>query len=148
MLRYRFPLLLFIVLTVAGCGSPYEKGVNAFEQGRWKESIEFFSQVKTYDKHSESAEQMIAEACFNIGQQALAAGNWDEAIEYLPRARTERYAEAKQMIDQARFGRGKQAFERQEWNSAINDFLLVRPESAHYAQARELLSLAREQRSS
>ena len=148
MQQLRLLPLVLIMLAFAGCKSQYEKGMQAFQEGRWKESIKYFNEVKGWDKHSEDAERMAAKACFNFGKDALAAGNWDEALEYLPKAKTDRYAEAKDMMDQARLARGKEAIARKEWSAALNDFLLVTPESSRHQEARALIARVKELRSS
>jgi tetratricopeptide (TPR) repeat protein len=140
--------LLLTTTTMIGCAAPYDKGLAAFEQGKWKESIEYFEAVKGWDDNSEEAEAMIAKACFMIGKEALKAANWEEALQFLPRSKGDDYAQAKELVGKAYVGRGKEAFGQERWDAAVNDLLLVRPECSQYSQARELMAEAKERRGS
>jgi len=138
-----FPLLI-VVLPLIACNSPYENGMEAYNQGKWKEAIGYFEKEDKWSDNIEEAEEMIAKACFNIGKEAIEQKRWDEAVEYLYRVKDDNYEISRDMIGDVYYERGKEAFERKDWDSAIKSLILVRPTCSKYGDAKELAAKAKE----
>ncbi len=148
MKRTRILLLMLSSLVLVACASPYDRGMQAYEEGRYQESIEHFESVKAWDEHADDAEVMISRASYKAGRQAYENGNWDKALQFLNQVRRDRYADARDLMGDVYYQKGREAYEEQNWTTAINHLLMVRPESGKYQEARRLLAEVRNQSSS
>ena len=60
--------------------APYEKGKEAFEQGKYEEAISFLSEVKKGERRYTKAQSLIVEAKFEKGKEAFRQSKYEEAI--------------------------------------------------------------------
>ncbi len=116
--RFTAVLLLFVVLSLSACAgsgrlrydSPqeaYEKGMAAFEKGRYERAIEYFQATFDYGRtheYADDAQLMLGRAYFASKQYILAASEYSRFVELYradPRAADAEYERAEAYAAQA-----------------------------------------------
>ena len=146
-MKYSFLLTsLMAALILAGCGDPYEKGMQAYNEARWKEAIVHFQRVMKSSGQRQAAREMIAQARFNQGKEAFEQKKWDEAIDYLAKVKSDdpHYTPAREMIGCTFFYIGQEAYRRQDWSEARKYLNIVRSNCSKYEEALTLAAKVRE----
>lgn len=137
---------LMAALILVGCGDPYEKGMQAYNEARWKEAIAHFKKVMKSSGRQRATREMIAKAQFNQGKEAFEQKNWEEVIEYLAKVKSDNthYTQAREMIGCTYFFMGKEAYERQDWTEARICLNIVRSHCSKYEEALALAAKVKE----
>ena len=137
---------LIAAFFLVGCGDPYEKGMQAYSEARWKEAITHFEKVSRSSGQQITAREMIARARFNQGKEAFGQKNWAEAIEYLAKVKSDdpNHDQAREMIGCTYFYMGQEAYERQDWAEARKYLNIVRSHCSKYKEALVLATKVKE----
>ncbi|MBT7789916.1 MAG: tetratricopeptide repeat protein [Calditrichaeota bacterium] len=114
--------------------APYEKGKEAFEQGKYEEAISFLSEVKKGERRYTKAQSLIVEAKFEKGKEAFRQSKYEEAISLFLLTKPERknYQEAQYRI-------GNSYFNLEAWNDAKKYLEKVEINSKDYQEAQVTL---------
>ena len=114
-------LLSGAILLLAGCGDPYEEGMQALEQEKWEEAATAFKRVPNLDKRHDEAEAKESEAYYQLGKLAHDQKDWPKVMAHLGmfgRWDT-RYEEGRALMDVARFHLGQAAYEKADWHGDL-----------------------------
>ena len=134
-------LTILLATFLVGCGDPYDKGLKAYEAGRWKEAITHFQRVSTWSEHRQEIKELIQMSYFRIGQRAFEEKNWQEALDYLRKIKDKHphFAEARDLIGCTFYKLGEAAYEKRQLAEAKRLLNVVRTGCSHYDKTSDLM---------